>query len=50
LSLEEKADLPPFQYIVTTTTAPSKQARDHEAMRLELSSTPSEARLFAMDF
>jgi uncharacterized protein YydD (DUF2326 family) len=50
LSLEEKARTPPFQYIVTTTTAPSKQARDHEAMRLQLSSTPPEARLFAMDF
>lgn len=50
LSLEEKASPPPFQYIVTTTTAPSQQARAHEAMRLELSSTPSEARLFAMDF
>lgn len=50
LSLEEKASPPPFQYIITTTTAPSQQARAHEAMRLELSSTPPEARLFAMDF
>ncbi len=50
LSLEEKASPPPFQYIVTTTTAPSQQARAHEAMRLQLSSTPPEARLFAMDF
>ncbi|NIA71258.1 DUF2326 domain-containing protein [Pelagibius litoralis] len=50
LSLEGKASPPPFQYIVTTTTAPSQQARAHEAMRLQLSSTPPEARLFAMDF
>jgi len=50
LNLEGKASPPPFQYIVTTTTAPSQQARAHEAMRLQLSSTPPEARLFAMDF
>jgi len=50
LSLERKANPPPFQYIVTTTTAPSQQARAHDAMRLQLSSTPAEARLFAMDF
>lgn len=50
LSLEGKASPPPFQYIITTTTAPSQQARAHEAMRLQLSSTPPEARLFAMDF
>lgn len=50
LSLESKASPPPFQYIVTTTTAPSQQACAHEAMRLQLSSTPPEARLFAMDF
>lgn len=50
LGLEDQPDPTPFQYIVTTTTAPSDTARDHEAMRLELSSTPPEARLFAMDF
>lgn len=50
LGLEAQATPSPFQYIVTTTTAPSDTARDHEAMRLELSSTPPEARLFAMDF
>ncbi|AXE63917.1 chromosome segregation protein SMC [Hyphomonas sp. CACIAM 19H1] len=50
LWLEGKVSPPPFQYIITTTTAPSQKARDHEAMRLRLSSTPSEARLFAMDF
>ncbi|MFV1594062.1 DUF2326 domain-containing protein [Phaeobacter sp. JH20_36] len=50
LSLEEKASPPPFQYIVTTTTAPSQITADHHAVRLQLSSTPPEARLFAMDF
>ncbi len=50
LGLEDQPDPTPFQYIVTTTTAPSDTARDHAAMRLELSSTPPEARLFAMDF
>lgn len=50
LSLEEKASPPPFQYLITTTTAPSDQARAHEAMRVELSSSPPEARLFSMDF
>jgi hypothetical protein len=50
LSLERRANPPPFQYIVTTTTAPSQNALDHLALRLRLSSTPPEARLFAMDF
>ena len=50
LGLEGQATPSPFQYIVTTTTAPSETARDHDAMRLALSSTPPEARLFAMDF
>lgn len=50
LGLEDKATPPPFQYIITTTTAPSQRARNHDAMRLELSSTPAEARLFTMDF
>ena len=50
LDLEGKINPPPFQYIVTTTTTPSQTARDHDAMRLQLSSTPAEARLFAMDF
>lgn len=50
LGLEDKASPPPFQYIITTTTAPSQRARNHDAMRLELSSTPAEARLFTMDF
>lgn len=50
LDLEGKATPPPFQYIITTTTAPSQRARKHDAMRLELSSTPAEARLFTLDF
>ncbi|TBE99670.1 coiled-coil domain-containing protein [Rhizobium ruizarguesonis] len=50
LSLEKKGSPPPFQYIVTTTTAPSQITLDHPALRLQLSSTPPEARLFAMDF
>ncbi|GAB1717622.1 MAG: hypothetical protein NTAFB05_26640 [Nitrobacter sp.] len=50
LGLEDKATPPPFQYIITTTTAPSQRARRHDAKRLELSSTPAEARLFTMDF
>ncbi|OYR22617.1 chromosome segregation protein SMC [Brucella pseudogrignonensis] len=50
LSLEKKGSPPPFQYIVTTTTAPSQITLDHPALRLKLSSTPPEARLFAMDF
>ncbi|HVZ07888.1 hypothetical protein [Rhodopila sp.] len=50
LGLEDKATLPLFQYIITTTTAPSQRARNHDAMRLELSSTPAEVRLFALDF
>lgn len=50
LALEDKAAPPPFQYIITTTTAPSQRARRHDAKRLELSSTPAEARLFTMDF
>ena len=50
LALEEKASPPPFQYIITTTTAPSERAQRHDAMRLELSSTPATARLFTVDF
>lgn len=50
LELEGKASPPPFQYIVTTTTGPSQGAKDTDAIVLELSSTPSSLRLFAMDF
>ncbi|MCR6727089.1 chromosome segregation protein SMC [Agrobacterium fabrum] len=50
LSLEKKGSPPPFQYVVTTTTAPSQDTLEHQALRLQLSSTPPEARLFVMDF
>lgn len=50
VALEQKASPPPFQYIVTTTTAPSQIAADHYSVRLKLSSTPPDDRLFAMDF
>lgn len=50
LGLEKMASPPPFQYIITTTTAPAQITSDHPALRLQLSSTPPEARLFAMDF
>jgi len=50
LGLEGKATPAPFQYIITTTTAPSQAAIEHDALRARLSSTPAEHRLFAMDF
>lgn len=50
LNLESKASPTPFQYIITTTTAPSQHAIEHDALRQKLSSTPPEQRLFAMDF
>lgn len=50
LGLEKKASPPPFQYIITTTTAPSDIEIEHEAIVLELSSTPAEKRLFCIDF
>ncbi|WP_319412684.1 DUF2326 domain-containing protein [uncultured Cohaesibacter sp.] len=50
LGLEGKASSVPFQYIITTTTAPSQITEEHFALRLRLSSTPPEERLFAMDF
>ena len=46
---EEAAGTPCFQYIVTTTTAPPKELQNDEYVRLEMSSTPAEQRLFAMD-
>ena len=50
LGLEDKADPPPFQYIITTTSPPAKRAHNHDALCLELLSTPAEKRLFTMDF
>ncbi|WP_334147166.1 DUF2326 domain-containing protein [Hyphomicrobium sp.] len=46
---EEKASVPCFQYIVTTTTAPPPELQSDRYVRLQMSSTPAEQRLFAMD-
>lgn len=45
----EEAGTPCFQYIVTTTTAPPSELQDERYVRLQMSSTPAEMRLFAMD-
>jgi hypothetical protein len=44
---EEKARVPCFQYIVTTTTAPPPELQSDRYVRLQMSSTPAEQRLFA---
>lgn len=46
---EEAAGTPCFQYIVTTTTAPPSELQDEHHLRLQMSSTPAEKRLFGMD-
>lgn len=46
---EEAAVAPCFQYIVTTTTAPPSDLQSDFYVRLEMSSTPAEKRLFGMD-
>lgn len=46
---EEAAGTPCFQYIVTTTTAPPPELQSDSYVRLRMSSTPAEQRLFAMD-
>lgn len=46
---EEAAGSPCFQYIVTTTTAPPPELQNDRYVRLQMSSTPAEQRLFAMD-
>jgi hypothetical protein len=46
---EEAAETPGFQYIVTTTTAPPPELQGDNYVRLRMSSTPAEQRLFAMD-
>lgn len=46
---EETAGTPAFQYIVTTTTAPPPELQRDRYVRLEMSSTPAEKRLFATD-
>jgi hypothetical protein len=45
----EEAGTPYFQYIVTTTTAPPAELQDERYVRLQMSSTPADMRLFAMD-
>jgi hypothetical protein len=46
---EEEVEAPCFQYIVTTTTAPPSELQGDRYVRLVMSSTPAEQRLFAMD-
>lgn len=46
---EDEAELPCFQYIVTTTTAPPGDLQNDRFVRLKMSSTPAEERLFRMD-
>jgi hypothetical protein len=46
---EATAATPCFQYIVTTTTAPPVELQSDRYVRLQMSSTPPERRLFAMD-
>ncbi|TCA12125.1 hypothetical protein [Rhizobium leguminosarum] len=46
---EESVETPCFQYIVTTTTAPPLNLQTDRHVRLRMSSTPAEMRLFGMD-
>lgn len=46
---EEMARVPCFQYIITTTTAPPPELRGDSHVKLRMSSTPAEERLFGMD-
>lgn len=46
---EKTAGIPCFQYIVTTTTAPPPELQSDRFVRLRMSSTPAEQRLFTMD-
>lgn len=46
---EEGGGAPRFQYIVTTTTAPPPEMQDDLYVRLRMSSTPPENRLFGID-
>lgn len=47
----DQMELPPsFQYIITTTTEPARITQSSQAIRLKLSSTPPDDRLFTMDF
>ncbi len=49
LWIEEQTEVPQFQYIITTTTAPSDKLRVKPWQILELSSAPTESRLFRRD-
>ncbi|TXH36466.1 MAG: hypothetical protein E6Q98_11415 [Rhodospirillaceae bacterium] len=46
---EQAAETPCFQYIVTTTTAPPPELQGDRYVRLQMSSTPADQRLFTMD-
>jgi len=46
---ESAEETPPFQYIVTTTTAPPEHLQSDLHVRLKMSSTPPDQRLFTMD-
>jgi len=46
---EEGAGATCFQYIVTTTTAPPPELRGDDFVKLKMSSTPAEERLFKVD-
>jgi hypothetical protein len=46
---ESEVEAPCFQYIVTTTTAPPRELQNDYYVRLCMSSTPPEKRLFGMD-
>jgi hypothetical protein len=46
---EESVEMPCFQYIVTTTTAPPLELQTDRHVRLKMSSTPAAIRLFGMD-
>jgi hypothetical protein len=46
---EKGVGTPCFQYIVTTTTAPPPELQSDNHVRLRMSSTPAEKRLFGMD-
>lgn len=48
-ALESKTQMPQFQYIITTTTAPPKSLAVDPWRVLELSSAPAERRLFVRD-
>jgi len=47
--LEGQSDVPQFQYIITTTTAPPDHLLGEPWQVLELSSAPSDRRLFRRD-